>query len=179
MSVLIPIIQLIPYQVQGRLAQSGIQTSSSTRGNKVYTLPIQRAWWRLMTTASTHHANLIPNRLSDPRTAEQAFFAIGRCMAIDTMSFLDSPQMILTPSGLVFLAKVGLLPRFTRKDVTIKSQSNAFAKLISCTQALWFLLQGIGRVCTGLPLTLLEIHTMTHIICALVIYGIWSKKPTS
>jgi len=29
----------------------------------------------------------------------------------------------------------------------------------------------------GLPLTLLEIHTLVHVFCALVMYGFWFKKP--
>lgn len=84
--------------------------------------------------------------------------------------------MTLTPNGLVLLAELVLLPRFTKQDVKIRSKADAFAKLISCTQALWFSVQGIRRFCTGLPLTLLEIHIMTHIVCTLTMCRIWFWK---
>lgn len=118
--------------------------------------------------SSSRHANGIYNGFSDrgtawmPWTPEQAFFAVSGGMAIDTTSSSNRPPMTLTPNGLILRAELGLLPRFTKRGVIIRSKADAFTKLISCTQALWFFVQGIGRVCTGLPLTLLEIHTMSH-----------------
>ena len=85
--------------------------------------------------------------------------------------------MSLTPKGIVLLAEIGLLPRFSKQDAQDRSRADAIAKSISCLQASWFFIQGVARVCAGLPLTLLELHTMTHIICALVMYAIWFSKP--
>ena len=126
----------------------------------------------------TVHANLIdkPNAFT-PWTMEQAFFAVSGGVAIDTSPFWHRPYMSLTPSGIVLLAEIGLLPRFSKQDAQDRSRADAIAKSISCLQASWFFIQGVARVCAGLPLTLLELHTMTHIICALAMYAIWFNKP--
>jgi len=38
-------------------------------------------------------------------------------------------------------------------------------------------LKVVARKIKGLPLTLLEIHTLVHVFCALVMYCFWFKKP--
>ncbi|GAB1318527.1 hypothetical protein MFIFM68171_08737 [Madurella fahalii] len=35
----------------------------------------------------------------------------------------------------------------------------------------------IARKVYGLPLTLLELHTMVHVACAIIMYGFWLEKP--
>lgn len=85
--------------------------------------------------------------------------------------------MAFRPEGVVHLAKVGLLPKISLDDIRERSKSDTFAKLIVCTQVTWFLFQSFARVATRLPLTLLEVHTMTHIACALLIYATWWMKP--
>ena len=39
------------------------------------------------------------------------------------------------------------------------------------------MVQCIARDITGLPLSLLELNTVMHVMCALLIYGMWFKKP--
>ena len=124
------------------------------------------------------HANLLdkPNAFV-PWTMNQAFFAVCGGVAIDTSPFWHRPYTSLTPKGIVLLAEIGLLPRFSEQDAQDRSRADAIAKSISCLQASWFFIQGVARVCAGLPLTLLELHTMIHIICALAMYAIWFSKP--
>jgi len=46
-----------------------------------------------------------------------------------------------------------------------------------CLQAIWFCVQCILRGFQGLPITLLELNTLAHSICALVVYVLWWRKP--
>ena len=124
------------------------------------------------------HANLVNKpKAFAPWTMDQAFFAVSGGIALNTSPFWHRPYMSLTPSGVILLAETGLLPRFSKQDAQDRSRADAIAKSISCLQASWFLIQGVARVCAGLPLTLLELHTMIHIVCALGMYTIWFSKP--
>ena len=111
-----------------------------------------------------------------PWTTEQAYYAVCGGLAIDTSSFSKQPRMTLTAKGIVLLAEIGLLPQVSKEDVDDRSKADSIAKILVCTQAIWFLLRCFARRVYGLPLTLLEIHTMTHIACALLLYTIWFKK---
>ena len=51
------------------------------------------------------------------------------------------------------------------------------AKLLVCTQAGWMLIQVICRTALRLPTSLLEVHTVAHVVCALLMYAIWWHKP--
>lgn len=95
---------------------------------------------------------------------------------MDTTTFCDTPRLTLTPEGLVLLAEAGLLPRFSEAEVRDRSQADVIAKLLVCSQTLWFLIQSFARIAEHLPLTLLEVHTMTHIACAFGMYAIWFNK---
>lgn len=110
-------------------------------------------------------------------TSGQAFFAISGGLAVDTSGFSDRPWRALNPNGIVLLAEIGLLPHLSKQDVDSRSQADAIAKSLSCLQASWFFVQTIARRFAGLPITLLEIHTLIHIACALLLYGLWFKKP--
>jgi hypothetical protein len=48
-------------------------------------------------------------------------------------------------------------------------------KIIVVGQVLWMVLQCIARTAYHLPLSLLEIHTMFHVACALLLYICWFK----
>lgn len=85
--------------------------------------------------------------------------------------------MTLTPRGLMQLTRAGLLPHVTNEEVTEKSKANTAAKIMVCIQASWFLLQAVARLAQKLPLTLLEIHVLTHVLCALGMYFCWVDKP--
>ncbi|KAI1401230.1 hypothetical protein F4819DRAFT_334206 [Hypoxylon fuscum] len=58
-----------------------------------------------------------------------------------------------------------------------KSKQDWIVKLIACWQMLYFTLQCISRWVLGLPLTTLEISTVTFAAYALVIYLLWWNKP--
>ena len=63
------------------------------------------------------------------------------------------------------------------EQISDRSKANHLAKSIICLQALWYCTQFFARLGTGLPLLLLELNTLAHSICALLIYFLWWQKP--
>ena len=83
----------------------------------------------------------------------------------------------LTPDGTVLLASLGLLPSMPVEDIKDKSKADSLTKMLVCTQACWMLVQALARKLKGLPVTLLELNTIMHVACALLMYLLWLKKP--
>ena len=79
-------------------------------------------------------------------------------------------RLTVTPRGMALLAKCGFLPKISKEDILDKSKSDNVSKIVSILQAVWMLAQIVGRLTASLPVTLLEVNTLAHIICALVIY---------
>ena len=82
-------------------------------------------------------------------------------------------NVMVTPSGVKFLAEQGHFLDMPENRIADRSKTNAFAKMLVCIQVLWMLTQCIVRKAAGYPLSLLEIHTMVHVVCALFIYVFW------
>ncbi|KAK7530868.1 uncharacterized protein J3D65DRAFT_139880 [Phyllosticta citribraziliensis] len=112
-----------------------------------------------------------------PWTLQQSLFAVCGGIAVDTSSFWDAAQVTLTPRGLLVLARAGLLPQVADEEITEKSKANTAAKILVCIQAGWFLVQAVARLAQKLPLTLLEVHVLAHVLCALAMYFCWVDKP--
>ena len=47
----------------------------------------------------------------------------------------------------------------------------------SASTATWFCVQCLTRLAQGLPISLLELNTFGHALCALLIYSMWWRKP--
>jgi hypothetical protein len=58
-----------------------------------------------------------------------------------------------------------------------RSKADYLAKTVVCIQASYLLVEVVGRLAAGLPLTLLEINTVAHVLCALCMYAFWFSKP--
>lgn len=98
----------------------------------------------------------------------------------DTPPFIPNYQRLtLTARGVSLLAKCGYLPDISKRKIVDKSKADAMAKLLVILQAGWMLVQVIGRLVTGLPVTLLEANTLDHVLCAFIIYLLWWHKPRS
>ena len=69
------------------------------------------------------------------------------------------------------------LPFLSEGEIWDKSKANDPAKAIVCIQALWFCAQVIGRLGQGMPISLLELNTFAHALCALLVYLLWWGKP--
>ena len=92
----------------------------------------------------------------------------------------------LTPGAVIEFARKGVFFDISRDTISDKSKSNLLGKGLVCMQVIWFLVQCIARAAAGYPLTLLEVHTMVHVACALLMYALWwevsleySRNPAS
>ena len=86
-------------------------------------------------------------------------------------------RVTLTSHGVLLLAKCGHLPNISKAFIADKSKADSLAKTLVCVQAAWCLLQYMGRLASHLPVTLLEVNTLGHALCALGIYMSWWYKP--
>ncbi|KAF3807803.1 hypothetical protein GCG54_00007537 [Colletotrichum gloeosporioides] len=97
-------------------------------------------------------------------------------------SFMAScPERLpLSPAGFLKLIDMDLLnleKMMKHANVTEKSKANVFQKLLIATQVIWMFIQCIARKSQGLPIILLEIHTVVHVVCALIVLLCWTSKP--
>jgi hypothetical protein len=86
-------------------------------------------------------------------------------------------RITITPRGIIFLAQRGRFCQVNRSHIQDKSKADLLAKGLVCVQVLWVAGQAIERKLAGYPMTLLEVHTIVHVVCALVMYGLWLQKP--
>ncbi|KAL7273154.1 hypothetical protein RUND412_004013, partial [Rhizina undulata] len=111
-------------------------------------------------------------------TMEIAFYAVMGGFAWKSNSSRSNSEKqsnpkedTLTPDGFLEIVKKNLLSLETVKrlydDVKALSKSDILAKVLACTQASWFVIQCLARKASGLPVTLIELHTATHVMCAL------------
>jgi hypothetical protein len=116
-------------------------------------------------------------------TLTHAFYANMGGLVIDTKSIdgkeyiAGSPRLTVTARGAHFLALNGIIPEISESFIEDKSKASSFAKVFACTQGIWLIIQSIARLCYRLPITLLEINTIGHVLCALAIYVFWLRKP--
>ena len=94
----------------------------------------------------------------------------------DVENLCDDLRLVtLTPRGIIALAREGQFVDISTEDIKDKSKADIFTKGLICIQVSWMVIQCIARKAAGYPLTLLEIHTMVHVVCALTIYMLWLK----
>ncbi|KAK3339704.1 hypothetical protein B0T25DRAFT_361946 [Lasiosphaeria hispida] len=85
----------------------------------------------------------------------------------------------LTPEGFRILAErfPHLIPDQPREKIEDKSKGDALAKAFVCIQSLWFCAQCFTRMYQQMGISLLELNTLGHTLCALLIYCVWWNKP--
>ncbi|KAF2150490.1 hypothetical protein K461DRAFT_287323 [Myriangium duriaei CBS 260.36] len=86
-------------------------------------------------------------------------------------------RLTLTAKGVALLAECGHLPHVPEEEIRDKSKANDLAKATVILQASWMLLQVVGRLYVRLPVTLLEVNTVAHVLCAFAMYIFWWNKP--
>jgi hypothetical protein len=87
----------------------------------------------------------------------------------------DRPVWQLTPVGLLDLARLGHWLYISPQRISDRSKADGLQKSLVLLQVSWMLASCVARKAYGLPLTLLEIHTMVHVVCAVVMYALWFK----
>lgn len=86
-------------------------------------------------------------------------------------------RVTISVHGILYLAKHGHFCQVKRSHIADKSKADILAKGLVCIQVLWVAGQAVERKFAGYPITLLEIHTLVHVVCALFMYGLWAQKP--
>ncbi|CZR32441.1 uncharacterized protein FPRO_02011 [Fusarium proliferatum ET1] len=117
------------------------------------------------------------------------FFVIMGGLEVDVSKFehftghwaargtLQSGTLRLSVNGVLQLARMGHFLPIERSKINDKSKADTLQKMLVMTQVTWMATQCIFRLGYGLPISLLEIHTMVHVICAVVMFMFWIKKP--
>lgn len=70
-----------------------------------------------------------------------------------------------------------LIPDISEAVIKDKSKASKITKTLVCMQATWFCAQCIDRLAAGLLVSLLELNTFGHCLCALLTYFLWWDKP--
>jgi hypothetical protein len=65
----------------------------------------------------------------------------------------------------------------SKASIEDRSRSDGLGKILVCIQASYLILEALVRLVSHLPVTLLELNTLTHVICALMMYCFWFNKP--
>ena len=114
----------------------------------------------------------------------------------EEISFFTHKGVEALSSG---LCERDVLPNLLKEEIKSKSKANGLGKALVCVQALWFIVQCWTRrmfkglsaqtrnresfpdnfflVIQRMPISLLELNTLGHAICALLIYLLWWEKP--
>ena len=88
----------------------------------------------------------------------------------------------ITPRGVVEFAKILPWKEFRsqfcidEESIKDKSKADGLTKLLVTFQVLWATLNSTSRVALGYSISVLEIHTLVHAACALLMYGLWFSK---
>jgi hypothetical protein len=80
-----------------------------------------------------------------------------------------------SPSAVAAFAQDGLWWDVDPATIQDKSKADNLAKILVVLQLSWMCIQCIARSASGLPMTLLELHTFIHAICAGIAFGLWFK----
>ncbi len=75
----------------------------------------------------------------------------------------------ITSSGFRFLMEYDpdLIPQLSKASITDRSKSSSLGKALLLAQLVWFCANCATRLFQGLPLSLLEISTLTNGICSI------------
>lgn len=109
-------------------------------------------------------------------TVRHGFFAdMGGFMFIPR----DSKPFPITSKHLHFLVSRGYLPfpDVTLKEIWDKSKQDTLAKLISCFQIGYLLIQCIGRAAEKLTITTMELSAVAIVVCSIATNLCWLRKP--
>ena len=112
----------------------------------------------------------------DDWTMIHAFYADSGGFLLDTP---DYPAFPITAKQLLYLTRAGYtsLPPITKREIWDKSKADKFAKVLATLQTGWFVVQVTTRGIQGLPISLLELTTLSLITCSAATFHFWFHKP--
>ena len=78
----------------------------------------------------------------------------------------------------VYLKKsIGELSNISEDHIKDFATSNNITKVLACLQVVWQATQVVSRLVQHQAVTLLEVSTTAYVLCALISYAFWWKKP--
>lgn len=86
-------------------------------------------------------------------------------------------QLILSVDAVIDLTKQGHFFDVSSESIQDKSKADLLAKGLVVFQVSWLVVQSVARAYFHYPLSLLEVHTMVHVFCAMMVYSLWWHKP--
>lgn len=92
-----------------------------------------------------------------------------------TLNITIPKEVTLTSKGVLQLIKAGYDFGVSKEKINDRSKHDTVQKLIVAAQVSWMAVQCAARPLYGLPLSLLEIHTMINVLCAIFLYAFWLK----
>ncbi|RYP05125.1 hypothetical protein DL765_009937 [Monosporascus sp. GIB2] len=102
----------------------------------------------------------------------------GLRVCIEDIKPASAPDYFsLSADAVISLARRGHWIRVPSSRIDDKSKADVIQKSLVLIQVVWMAMQCIVRKASGLPISLLELHTMVHVACAIIIYALWWKKP--
>ncbi|EPS41856.1 hypothetical protein H072_4182 [Dactylellina haptotyla CBS 200.50] len=109
----------------------------------------------------------------------QCFFATMGGIAVQTRAstFNEAPRITLSAEGVRMLSFLNMLPQTDDEEIRDKSKGDWLAKSLVCVQAFYIIVQAVSRLAAHMPISLLEVNTVGHVICALTLYLLWWNKP--
>ncbi|KZW01081.1 hypothetical protein EXIGLDRAFT_719474 [Exidia glandulosa HHB12029] len=117
-------------------------------------------------------------------TLKHGFYAVMGGFVIETAPgepFLPFPtsRVVLMRRGLLYLMQHApeLIPDVSEDDIEDRSKAGTLSKALLCLQVAVFCLNCVARWNQHMPLSLFEITTLAHALCALTVYALWWHKP--
>lgn len=109
---------------------------------------------------------------------DYCYYAVMGGFTVDLSCMHDRIKVVtLSPASLLALASRGQFFDIASETISDKSKADLLAKGLIISQVSWLVIQSIARARAQLPLTILEVHTMVHVVCALLMYCFWLRKP--
>ncbi|KAI0707896.1 hypothetical protein C8Q76DRAFT_800199 [Earliella scabrosa] len=137
-------------------------------------------------TASTVRDGGWRNR-KHPWTLTHSFFAIMGGFVLQDPHVTPEHRYLPAWQGNGVLTEYGVqalirrepefIPDIPVDELLDRGKADGLAKLLLTWQMLWFCLSCLNRGVQHLPLSLLEVTTIAHALCALLTYAAWWKKP--
>ncbi|KAI9671430.1 MAG: hypothetical protein M1831_004339 [Alyxoria varia] len=139
--------------------------------------PRSKSWPRMNTSHEISSIHREVDHSAWSWSPNLSLFTVAGGFCVDSSSFFPKERLYFTPAGIIELARLGLLPHIDEEAIQDRSKADVFAKSIVIIQVTWFLLQTLARLIQKLPVSLLELHTLTQVGCTFFMYALWMKKP--
>lgn len=91
----------------------------------------------------------------------------------------DYSQLPVNACQVCYLVANGFMrfPTVDSETIWDKNKADAFARVLTSVQVLWFAFQCIGRAAQHLPISTFELDTVAFILCTFPTFYYWRRKP--